>query len=99
MLAIAQAGQQFHYIYWTPTISGPVVNGNGVKSYEQTDLSSSDFFQSLFSELVDQYKIKIPIIHISLDMESVHLSESMFPESSQIENYNNYIEKTIKLRY
>jgi len=93
VLAIAQAGQQFHYISWTPTTTKPVLNGYGIKSYEKTDLSSVDFFYSLFSELIDQYKIKIPRIHISLDMDSVHLSETQIPQQSEFESYHNWLIK------
>lgn len=93
MLAIAQAGQQFHFISWTPTTSKPVLNGYGIKSYEKTDLSSSDFFTTLFTELIDQYKIKTPRIHISLDMDSVHLSETQIPKESEFESFNNWLIK------
>ncbi len=34
MLSIAQAGQQFYYLNWTPTTSKPVINGYGYKTYE-----------------------------------------------------------------
>lgn len=91
MLAIAQSGNKFHYINWIPTINGPVIDGFGVKTYEQTNLSSTQFFKSLFSELVEQYKIEIPIINFSLDMDSVHLSECFLPENTHIENYNLWL--------
>ena len=92
MLSIAQVGQQFHYIVWKPTTTGPVIHASGVKTYKQTDLSSSIFFESLFTEIVVEYKIKIPIIHISLDMDSVHISESMLPKINEFQKYNNWID-------
>ena len=75
MLAIAQAGQQFHYISWTPTTTRPLVNGYGIKSFNKTDLSSTNFYNLLFLELIEKYKITIPRIYLSLDLDSVYLSE------------------------
>jgi hypothetical protein len=92
LLSIAQSGNKFHYINWIPTINGPVIDGYGVKSYEQTNLSSTQFYKSLFTDLVEQYKIEIPIIHLSLDMDSIHLSESFLPDNTHIENYNSWID-------
>ncbi len=94
MLAIAQAGQQFHYLSWTPTTTKPVLNGFGTKSYEKTDLSSSDFFSSLFSELIELNKLSIPRIYVSLDMDTVHLSETQIPTDSDFENYQNWLNAT-----
>ena len=94
MLAIAQAGQQFHYFCWTPTTTKPVLNGYGVKSFDKTDLSSTDFFNSLFSELIEKYKLTTPRLQLSLDMDSVHLSETTIPDNTNFEAFQNWLVKT-----
>ena len=94
MLAIAQAGQKFHYFCWTPTTTQPVLNGYGVKSFDKTDLSSADFFNSLFSELIEKFKLTSPRIQLSLDMDSIHLSETHIPENTDFEAYQNWLVKT-----
>tara|TARA_S200000501_G_scaffold276906_1_gene260736 strand:+ start:1108 stop:1989 length:882 start_codon:yes stop_codon:yes gene_type:complete len=94
VLAIAQAGQQFHYLSWTPTTTEPVLNGHGVKSYEKSDLSSPDFFKSLFGELIEQFKLKTPRIYLTLDIDSVHLSETQIPQNIEFKSFHNWLMST-----
>lgn len=91
MLAIAQAGQQFHYLSWTPTTTSPVLNGYGVKSYDNVDLSSYDFFKILFGELIEKFKLNTPRIHLTMDMDSVHLSETQIPQNTEFQFYQNWL--------
>ena len=91
MLAIAQAGQQFHYLSWTPTTTKPVLNGCGVKSYEKSDLSSPEFFKSLFGELIEKFKLSTPRIYVTLDMDSVHISETQIPQNTDFDTFQDWL--------
>lgn len=81
MLSISQTGHHFNYLNWVPTTSGPLINAAGSLSYENPDLYSSQFYQSLFSSLVVKYKVNPPVICLSLDSSQVEFSETLLDDS------------------
>ena len=94
MLSIAQAGQQFYYLNWTPTTSKPVINGYGYKTYEKSDIASFDFYKSLFGDLIEKFKIISPRIYYTLDLNSLYLSESQLPEVDKFEPFQKWLNST-----
>ena len=89
MLAISQSGNQYHYLNWIPSESGPMVTHHGVIEKESEDINSIEqCYFNVLNEIISTIDNREPICTFSLDNGYLLFSTNyQYDQSSDLMNW------------
>jgi len=77
MIAVSQAGSQYHYLHWIPSESGPMITQFGnIKGKNENLLDYKQHQHEIFLEILSNINVDEPIFSFSLDKRNLIISSS-----------------------